>query len=217
MTQIGTPPDHTIIGQRLTDRTNQMAVDDPTFGWAHAHLCEALGQPLIQFQEAFDPEDAAPFETLLDPARCPPWALPWLAQLVGMRLPTTISVDEQRAFIAALASHNRGTPAALAAAAGLYLTGDKTVYFRERDPTGQDPPYTIEVVTRDDETPDPDAVRAALMAQKPGGIILLYRQVTGWDYEAMTDQGETEGWTYASLGPLFPTYRDLAYNDPGGP
>jgi len=213
MTRIGTPPDHTVIGARLTERTNQMAVDDPQYGWAHAHLCEALGQPLIQFQEAFDPVDAAPFETLLDPARCPAWALPWLAQLVGMRLPTTISVDEQRAFIAALASHNRGTPAALAAAAGLYLTGNKTVMFRERDPTGTDPPYTLEVVTRDDETPDPDKVLAALMAQKPGGIVLLYRQVQGWDYEQMTLEGDEHGWTYATLPPMFATYRELAFNE----
>jgi len=213
MTAIGNPPDHTVIGQRLADRTNQMAPDDALYGWAHAHLCEALGQPLLQFQEAFDPEDAAPFETLLDPQRCPPWALPWLAQLIGLRLPSTLTDSEQRAFIAALASHNRGTPAALAAAAGLYLTGNKTVMFRERDPTGTDPPYTLEVVTRDDETPDPDKVLVALMAQKPGGIVLLYRSVAGWDYEQMTLEGDEHGWTYASLPPMFATYRQLAFNE----
>src|SRR5262249_13772648 len=160
-----------------------------------------------------DPVDADPFETLLDPARCPPWALPWLAQLVGLRLPTTLSVPDQRAFISALASHNRGTPAALEAAAGLFLTGNKTVYFPERDPTGTDPAYTLEVVTLDNETPDPAAVAAALQAQKPGGIILNYRHILGWDYQQMTAQGVTEGWKYSSLGPIFPTYRDLTNND----
>jgi len=213
MTAIGAPPDHTVIGARLTERTNQMAPDDPQYGWAHAHLCEALGQPLLQFQEAFDPVDADPFETLLDPARCPPWALPWLAQLVGLRLPTSITVDQQRAFINALASHNRGTPSALAAAAGLYLTGNRTVMFRERDPTGTDPPYTLEVVTRDSETPDPAKVQAALMAQKPGGIVLFYRTVQMWDYEEMTLEGAQESWTYASLPSMFATYRELAFNE----
>jgi hypothetical protein len=69
------------------------------------------------------------------------------------------------------------------------------------------------VVTRDDETPDPAKVQAALMAQKPGGIVLLYRQIQGWDYEALQQEGIAEGWTYASLPPLFATYRDLAYNE----
>jgi len=214
MTPIGTPPDHTVIGLRLRERTAQIAVDDDQYGYAHAHLCEALGRPLLRFQQAFDPEDAAPFETLLDPNRCPDWALPWLAQLVGIsNLPTTLTADERRAFIYALGSQGRGTPAQLAAAAGLFLTGNKTVYFRERDPSGADPPYTLEVVTRTDETPDPDKVLAALMAQKPGGIVLLYRQVAGWDYEEMTLEGAQAGWTYASLPPMFPTYRELAFNE----
>jgi len=191
VTKIGTPPDHTPLGERLAERTAPIAPDDDQYGYAHGHLAEAIAQPAIQLQEAFDPVDAASFETILDPTRCPDWALPWLAQLVGLRLPTSITVDEQRAFIVALASQNRGTPAALAAAAGLYLTGSKTVYFRERDPDSDDPPYTIEVVTLDDETPDPDAVLAALMAQKPGGIVLTFRQVEGQDWQQVVTDYDT--------------------------
>jgi tail protein P2 I len=214
MTRVGTEPEHTPIGARLRQRTQPMALDDPVYGYAHAHLCEALGRPYQQFQEAFDPEDAAPFETILDPQRCPEWALPWLAQLVGIALPTTSTEADKRTIITGLASHKRGTPSALEAAAGLYLTGTKTVMFRERDSSGADPPYTLEVVTRTDETPDPQAVLAALMSQKPGGIVLTYRQVEGWDYQEMTATGPDP---YSALGPIYPTYTDLAYNDPGGP
>ena len=47
----------------------------------------------------------------------------------------------------------------LRAAAGMYLTGAKTVFFRERD----EDPYHLEVVTRDEENPDPAKVLAALL------------------------------------------------------
>jgi Phage tail protein (Tail_P2_I) len=210
MTQIGTQPAHTPFGQRLRERTQPLAFEDAAHGYAHAHLAEALAQPLLRLQQAFDPEDAAPFETLLDPERCPDWALPWLAQLVGIALPSTASVADQRTIIAELASHKRGTTAMLRAAAGLHLTGDKTVYFRERDQDGADPPYALQVVTLVTETPDPDAVLAALMAQKPGGIILNYGQVASWDYQEMTTRGATQRWSYASLPPMYATYADLA-------
>jgi len=217
MSKLGEIPDFTPLGARLAERTSPLAPDDAEHGWAHAHLSEALASKAIQLQEAFDPEDAASFETILDPARCPSWALPWLAQLVGLALPATADDARRREIISALAPQARGTVAAMRAAASLYLTGSQTVFFRERDPTGSDPPYTLEVVTLENETPDPAKVLAALMAAKPAGIVLYYRNVLGWDYEAMTEQGAAEGWTYASLGPLFPTYRDLTNNQPGGP
>ena len=210
MTRIGEPPEHTPLGERLAARTAPVAPDDESYGYAQGHFTEALSQPAIQLQEAFDPVDAAAFETVLDPARCPEWALPWLAQLAGLTLPATADTATQRQIIVALAPQKRGTTAMLEAAAGLYLTGSKTIYFRERDPTAADPPYTLEVVTRTDETPDPQAVLAALMAQKPGAIVLNYRNVVGWDYQQMT----AEGGTYAQQTARFATYFDLSNNDP---
>lgn len=212
MTKIGTPPEHTPFGERLTERTAPLAPDDDQYGYAHAHLAEAIAQPAIQLQEAFDPGDAASFETILDPARCPDWALPWLAQLVGItNLPTTPDHATQRQIIAELALQRRGTPAMLAAAAGLYLTGTKTVYFRERDPSGDDPAYTLEVVTLDSETPDPDKVRAALMAQKPSAIVLLYRQVQGQDWQEVV----AENATWNDVVATFSTWDRLVRKEPG--
>jgi hypothetical protein len=125
---------------------------------------------------------------LVDVMRCPDEALPWLAQLVGVRLTPGISSMDQRLQIEGLANWKRGTPAAMAAAPGPYLTGTKTVIFRERyDGTANDAPYYLEVATLDTETASPATVEAAIRAQKPAGIILDYEVITGQDFQAIKD------------------------------
>jgi hypothetical protein len=200
-------PDHTPIGARLRERTQPLAPDDVANGYAHAFLCEAIGLMLAQVGEVFDPEgDTPPLAPILDVDQCPPWALPWLAQLVGVRLPTGLAPDDARLLIQTAAGFQRGTPAAMRSAAQATLTGALTVWFRERD--GGDA-YALEVVTRTADTPDPAATLAALMSQKPGGIVLRYRVVDGWDYQQMT----TEGGTYAEQSLAFATYRYLQENE----
>lgn len=200
-------PSRSPQGARLRERTQPLAPSDESYGWAHAYLCEALGTALEQVGEVFDPEgDVPPLAPIFDVDLCPDWALPWLAQIVGVQLPVGVDADTARELIRNVEGFARGTPAALRAAAGLFLTGNKTVYFRERD---GDDAYALEVVTVDSETPDANAVRAALLAQKPGGIVLRYREVIGWDYEQMT----TEGGKYSALAVTFANYYDLANND----
>jgi hypothetical protein len=178
----------------------------------HAHLCQALMVMLGQVAEVYDPADPLPpVAPLLDPETCPDWALGWLAQLTGTVLPASVTPDQARTLITSVSGWQRGSRAALRAAAGLFLTGTQTVYFRERDPTSPDPPYTLEVVTQENETPDPAAVQRALLAQKPGGIVLNYRTVVGWDYQQMTE----EDGPYRALPGVFSTYRHLAYNEKG--
>jgi Phage tail protein (Tail_P2_I) len=206
-------PELTPWGERLRERTAPLAPDDAEHGNAHAHLAGALATALERVAQIYDPDDGPPGSPLVDVDRCPDWALPWLAQLVGVVLPPGVDAATARVLISDVAGWRRGTPAALRAAAGLHLTGDKSVYFRERDATGADPPYTLEVVTLTSETPEPDAVLAALLAQKPGGIVLTYRTVTGWDYQAMTTEGQAEHWTYASLPPLFDDYYALTADE----
>jgi hypothetical protein len=201
-------PTHTPFGDRLRERTQPLAVDDDAYGYAHAYLCEALSRPFLEVQEVFDPEgDVPPVAPLLDPELCPDWALPWLGQLVGVRLPNGTPPDIARATISKASGFARGTPAAIEAAAGLYLTGNKTVYFRERDGS----PYRLEVVTLSGETPDPAQVEAAIRSQKPGGIILTYRTFAAWDYQLMTEQGGT----YAEQSATFTTYQNLTENVEG--
>jgi hypothetical protein len=203
-------PDLTIWAERLRERTEQIAPDDAELGDAHAHLAGALATALERTAEIYDPDEGLPGGPLVDVDRCPDWALPWLAQLVGVAIPVGMDADTAREAIRSVAGWKRGTVAALRAAAGFHLTGEKTVYFRERDPSGADPPYTLEVVTRTTETPDPAAVQAELLRQKPAGLVLTYRVVAGWDYQEMTATGPDP---YSALPPLFATYSKLAYNE----
>lgn len=204
-----TQPDLTPLAERLRDRTSPLAPDDELYDYAHALLCGALGKALEQVGEVFDPPgDVPPGAPLLDVDLCPDWALPWLAQIVGVSVPSGATADQARALIRDVAGWQRGTPAALRAATQAFLTGSKTVVFRERD--GGDP-YALEVVTLTSETPDPARTLAALLAQKPGGLVLRYRQVDVWDYQSMTDAGGT----YATQSSQYRDYTNLRFNTKG--
>jgi hypothetical protein len=201
-------PAHTPIGARLRERTQPMAPDDEANGWAHAYLCEAIGRMLGQIAEVFDPEgDVPPLAPILDPDLCPGWALPWLAQLVGVQLPQGVDDATARTIIQDVAGFKRGTPAALTAAASFFLTGAKTVYFNER--LANDP-YRLGVITLAAETPDAARVEAAILAQKPAGIILSYSAIAGQTYRAVL----TEVDSYRELRATWASYRDLRDHPP---
>jgi Phage tail protein (Tail_P2_I) len=205
-------PELTPWGERLRERTEPLAPDDEAHGHAHAQLAGALATALERVAQIYDPDDGPPGSPLVDVDRCPDWALPWLAQLIGVTLPADADPDTARILIGDVAGWRRGTPAALRAAAGLHLTGGKTVLFRERDPDAADPPYTLEVVTLDSQTPDPVAVQAELDRQKPAGIVLDYHVIAGWDYQEMTGRYLELGGDYATLEADYADYGDLTTN-----
>lgn len=89
---------------------------------------------------------------IMDPNVCPPEALNWLAQFVGVPLDSAIAVADQRAMIIGEQSFKRGTPAAMKAAVQRLLTGTKSLYFQER--AGD--PYKLLVATLPEETPESD-------------------------------------------------------------
>jgi hypothetical protein len=106
---------------------------------------------LEQVAQVFDPDgDVPPLAPILALELCPDWALPWLAQWVGIRIPSGMSATDARALIGDVSGFARGTPASLRAAVQTTLTDSKTVWFRERDGS----PYRLEVVTLTSETPD---------------------------------------------------------------
>lgn len=199
------PPPYSDLGDRLRERTQPLAPDDDQWDYAHAKLCEGMMLAFAQLAELVDPPDPyVPWEPLFDVNLCPGWALPWLAQLVGTRVPAGLSDDDARTFIKELGSFKRGSPAAIRAAAQFALTGTKTVYFRERDAGDA---YRLEVVTLASETPDPALVLQYILTQKPAGIVLAGRTTVGWDYEAMTTY--FTGKKYSQIAAEFPTYADL--------
>jgi hypothetical protein len=159
-------------------------------------------------------DDFAPgWSQLLDLSRAPTVGLTWLAQFIGVAVTAGLSDAQQRAQIAAVGGWNRGTPATIAAAAGLYLTGNKTVIFRERDaiacPT--QPAYGLTVITFVSETPNPTATEAAIRAQKPAGIVLNYETLVGQDFENLYLNNPDFQGVYTT----YTTFQGVLDDDPG--
>lgn len=142
----------------LIDRIDYIAPDTPDY------------DPLL---------DAGDTSQLVDPATADPAWLPWLAQLVGIRLNPRLSVADQRAAIAGHSGGwDTGTRAAIAAAAATALTGSRYVSVR---PTG---PWEITIYTSPDETASAAAVIAAVEAAdvRPAGTVLVHSfYAASWD------------------------------------
>lgn len=200
-------------GARLQERTQPLAPNDDQYGYAHAILCETMAQPFLQVAELIDPPDPLPpWAPLFSVDLCPTWALPWLAQLVGVRLPVGLSETDQRTFIRSVSGNATGTVASIAAAVNSTLVSSSppdppTVFIRERDGSA----YRLEIVTQTSETPDPANTLRVVQAVVPAGIVVSVTQVVGWDYQQL----RTEGGTYAQLKTKYTTYENLSEHHQG--
>jgi hypothetical protein len=113
--------------------------------------------------------------------------LPWLAQLVGVRLDPAASETEQRDTIAyATSGYKAGTKRAMEDAARSALIGSR--YARcvpQYRPDGVTPgPWDVTIITRGSETPDPLAVVGAILRKgvKPAGVVLWTQSTQAtWD------------------------------------
>src|SRR5215510_8454087 len=75
-------------------------------GWPLAHWCKAIGGMI---QDIVDLSSApSSWGDLVDPDTCPPEALGWLAQMVGIRLPQQIFADDARQIIHRQDNFRRG-------------------------------------------------------------------------------------------------------------
>jgi P2-related tail formation protein len=207
---------------------------DQAYGWPLLTFLDGLGQ-IIQRIDDLASDDTAGnpgWSILLDPARCPPYALAWLAQLVGVRFDQTqTTAAAQRAAIQAEQGFNRGTPAALQAAAAKWLAPNQSVVIVERDTDpyhftvsiqlGHLAPatyaqisatyatYAAETAARSTySTPAyPQAqIQAALAAQKPGGLIMAVNITSGPIYSVVAAAYTT----YAARQTALPTYADVS-------
>ena len=104
---------------------------------------------------------------LLDVDVAPEWALPWLAQFVGVSTVSGLDVNSRRLRIKQASGFHRGTPASIIAAAKQYLTGGQTVELYEREGG----PWTFRLRTYLSETPYPEKVRASVEALTPAGVV----------------------------------------------
>lgn len=195
---------------RLRERTEQLAPDDADFGDAHRHLTRAMALALERVAEIYDPDEGLPGAPLLDPETCPAWALPWLAQVLGVPLPPGLPEAEARVLVASVGGWARGTRGALLATAQALTTGTHTVFFEERNEDADDPPYSFLIRTLESETPDSAALERALRLQKPGGLIMDYGTVAGLTWDALG--GEYATWD--DLGAAFSTWDRVIANQP---
>ena len=175
--------------QDLLDALAPMLYAESGTGNALTAYLGGLGLPFDLVESwASDTATETGWSLMLDVDRCPDEALPWLGQIVGLRMAPGLSPDDQRQQIKDVANWKRGTLGAIAGAPAPFLTGTKTVIVRERyDGSGFDAPYYIEVITYAAETLDPVKVEAAIRGQKAAGIILTYVCEAGQDLQQLKD------------------------------
>lgn len=138
---------------------------------------------------------------LLDVDVAPVWALPWLAQFVGVTPIFGLDEASQRLRIKEAAGFHRGSVKAIKAAAGQYLTGTRRVELYERDGS----PWRFRIRTYESETPNPQAVKDAVEALKPAGLVFVHEVQRGVaiDQVAGTIDGNLN--TIDSYGNVVPT------------
>lgn len=199
------------VAEEIYARVAPLATDDAQYGWGMLTLCIALGlmrQPVATLVR--DTADGDPgWSIILDIDRCPTYALPWLAQCVGARIPTGTDDATARQIIRAEQSFTRGRPASIVATIQRTLTGTRTVYMTER---ADGDPYKLRVRTFDTETSSPAATQALIVAaQKPGGIVLDYGTVAAGTYGHVA----TAEASYTRVQADYVTYNGVRSSTPG--
>lgn len=199
------------VGTRVYDTLEPVAGSDASYNWPLLAYSSGLALPSEEVADLAETGDNGEvgWSVLLDIDRVPDKGIGWLAQLVGVRLNPDLDAMTQRARVRETDGWNRGTLGAMAGAAHQYLTGAQHVILRERfnpaDPD-VDHAYHLQVITYTSETPDSAKVLAALMAQKPAGIILHYDTLDGQDFETLyLDNPDFQGvyTTYATFQGVF--------------
>jgi len=156
---------------------------------------------------AYDTTDGDDGWTLLtDITRVPSKAIDWLSQFVGVRQIEGLTDAQKIQRIAAREGFSRGTPHGMRAAAQVFLTGAKTVNLFERDTS----PYHLTVQTYASQTPNSTVVQAALLSQKPAGIVMVYTVVTGQNYLQL----RTAHSPYSATKSFYPTYGNVRNDAP---
>lgn len=195
------------LAEELYAALAPFAYMDEQLGWPMLHQCQAAIGPLQAVADMVRDSAAGPgWSALVDVDRCPDSALPWLAQAAGVVLAPNLTADQQRALIRLEPAQARGTIASIVAAAQRTLTGEKRVVVKERDGSA----YKLTVRTFTSETPDSALVLAALLEQKPAGIVLDYNTIDGSDFDLV----RLTYTTFNDLTAAFTTFADLITSGP---
>lgn len=191
---------------------------DEELDWPLLRFLASVGDQLWETERLNrdDPAGHPGWSALLDLDRIDDEWLAYVAQFIGVRLIAGTTPEQQLVRIAEAAGMQRGRPSAIRGAAKQFLTGTKTVQLFERY---QGDAYRLRLRTFAPETPDADAVEAAVRALKPAGITLLYDVSTGQTYqELLVGEGNHSGTggnrTYADVKASYATYADVKFGIP---
>lgn len=184
-------------GRDLYAATPTMAALDPENDWAWAKYLAALSELLdvIAVMVRDDDDGNEGWTALASPSRCPEPFLRVLAQWAGIRRWDALDPPDLRALIGPRAPGLwRGTrEAMIAAVRRFYPPGEfdpSWIYFEER---ADGDPYLLRVFTFDFIDHDEAGVRAALQANKPAGLNLIYEVRVGQTWAMLRDSGRTWG------------------------
>lgn len=140
-------------------------------------LCEAIadGTGMEQINGYVAENDREGWRIVFDPEDAPIEVLPYLAQFSGAVLEDEDDEAAKRSKIKSPASRLRGTVPAMIDAIQRTLTGSESVNIVERWTSA----YTVWIRSRIDETPSTAATWAAILTQKPIGLVVTYEAVAG--------------------------------------
>lgn len=214
----------TIVGQALAEALSPWLTVDLA---AYADAIGAMFQPVDALIQQTDvdgtPDYIPPYGVLFNPATCPSYALPYLAQFVGVTVTPGASDAQARSQIMSEQGMNRGTPAAIIAAAKIWLSGDQNVILLERQrsdgstsaysfvvvietselatgPTWLSAPGTWAASTATWSTGDyADGLIGSVNATKPAGTVWELVSTAGhiWSTATKTWSAETATWSQA--------------------
>lgn len=159
------------VGAELYAANEPLAYADPGHDYALAVLCGAIGAMWQDVADLAEERDGRPqWAALVDVETSPDYALPWLAQIPGVKLTAGATAEQQRDETRRLSGQARCRPQSMKDEAAPTLSGTKTVILLERTSSA----WTLTAITRTAETPDPAATLAALLRQKVGGDVLTH-------------------------------------------
>jgi hypothetical protein len=149
------------------------------------------------------PADGADPADLLDPDTAPVWLLPLLVAMSGSRIdPSRWDEQKVRDRIMNTPARKRGTPAAIRSRLEGVLTGSKSYNLVERD---GDPAH-LRVEVYESQTPSVEAVREAVLREKPLGLKLFVDVFSGATYDHLAVE---HGPTYDDDAAEWPTISDM--------
>jgi hypothetical protein len=169
----------TTFAQRLEARLEPWLTPDLS---RYIRALGAMFQPILDLAEETGQDGEAGYEPawgkILDVNLCPPQALGYLAQFVGVSLPTTVTTEEARALIRAEGGFERGTRQSIEAAIERVLGPSVTFTIEERTNLGgEEKAYWFIVIVSPGHASK--ALNEAIESVKPAGLLFAVVEVEG--------------------------------------